>query len=161
MDSGEVGPRAHEGDVEAGRFPAYPAGNEGVNQRNGSGPEDQLRAQRSEEELRAGVREREAGKLSVRKRVRTERERVAVPKRREESSVERVPANELASPGQIGEGEVGVPVVEEEVIVGKQVVVKEEIRVRKDAVQDEEVIEEEEVRKEEVDIDDASGLRDG
>ncbi len=115
--------------------------------------------QRSEEELRAGVREREAGKLNVRKRVRTEREQIAVPKRREEVSVERVPVNEPTSEGQIGEDEVSVPVVEEEVVVGKQAVVKEEVRVRKDVVQDEEIVEED-VRKEEVDIDDASGRRD-
>ena len=60
----------------------------------------------------------------------------------------------------VDSGEVSVPVVEEEVVGGKQAVVKEEIRVRKDVVQDEEVIEED-VRKEEVDIDDASGLSDG
>ena len=122
--------------------------------------EDELRVQRSEEELRAGVREREAGQVSVRKRVRTERERIAVPKRREEVSVERVAVNEEASPGQIGEDEVSVPVVEEEVVVDKRPVVKEEVRVRKDVVQDEEIVEED-VRKEEVDIDDASGTSRG
>ena len=58
---------------------------------------DELRVQRSEEELRAGVREREAGQVNVRKRVKTERERVAVPKRREEVSVDRVPVDREAS----------------------------------------------------------------
>src|SRR5829696_4760589 len=37
--------------------------------------EDEIRVQRSEEELVAGTREREAGSVNVRKRVRTERER--------------------------------------------------------------------------------------
>ncbi len=35
---------------------------------------DELRVQRSEEELRAGIRKREAGRLNVRKHVRTDRE---------------------------------------------------------------------------------------
>ena len=157
-DAGRVGPGMTEGDIQGGEFRGHSEDNEGVNQREGSDLEDQdeLRVQRSEEELRAGVREREAGQLNVRKRVRTERERIAVPKRREEVSVERVAVNEPASEGQIGEDEVSVPVVEEEVVVDKQAVVKEEIRVHKDVVQDEEIVEEE-VRKEEIDIDDASG----
>src|SRR5829696_4965961 len=46
--------------------------------------EDELRVQRSEEELRAGTRERQAGAVNVRKRVRTDRERVEVPTRHEE-----------------------------------------------------------------------------
>ena len=115
--SGKVGSGMHEGDVQ------------GVNQPDGSGLKDELRVQRSEENLRAGIREREAGQVNVRKRVRTEREQIAVSERREEVSVDRIPANEFASQGQMGEGEVSVPVVEED------------------------------VRKEEVDTDDASGLR--
>jgi stress response protein YsnF len=49
-----------------------------------------VRVQRSEEELRASVREREAGRVNARKSVRTEREVVRVPKRREEVDIERV-----------------------------------------------------------------------
>ena len=144
--AGAVGAGTAQGEREQSR------GREGVRDDD----DDELRVQRSEEELRAGVREREAGQVSVRKRVRTERERIAVPKRREEVSVERVAVDREASPGEIGEDEVSVPVVEEEVVVEKRPVVKEEIRVRKDVVEDEEVVEEE-VRKEEVDIDDTSG----
>ncbi len=125
-----------------------------------SGDENELRVQRSEEELRAGIREREAGQVSVRKRVRTERERIAVPKRREEVSVDRVPVDREASEPEIGEDEVSVPVVEEEIVVEKRPVVKEEIRVRKDVVEDEEVVEED-VRKEEIDIDDEATRRRG
>ena len=145
-DAGRVGPGMVEGDNEGGR------------QREGSNleDEDELRVQRTEEELRAGVREREAGQVNVRKSVRTERERIAVPKRREEVSVERVAVDEPASEGLIGEAEVSVPVVEEEVVVDKRAVVKEEIRVRKDVVEDEEIVEAD-VRKEEIDIDEASG----
>jgi len=159
-DSGRVGPGMYEGDTETGEFRGHPAEDEGVHQSHGSDleDEDELRVQRSEEELRAGVREREAGQVSVRKRVRTERERIAVPKKREEVSVERTPVDREAGAGEIGEDEVSVPVVEEEVVVDKRPVVKEEIRVKKDVVEDEEVVEEE-VRKEEVDVDDASGRR--
>src|SRR5215203_1117774 len=118
--------------------------------------EDELRVQRTEEELRAGTREREAGEVRVRKDVRTDREQVRVPTRHEEVSVERVPVEgREASEADIGEDEVVMPVTEEEVVVEKRPVVKEEIRVRKDAVQDEEVLEEG-VRREEVDIEDAT-----
>ncbi len=120
--------------------------------------EDEIRVQRSEEELRVGTREREAGEVGVRKSVRTEREQVRVPKRREEVSVERVPVNEEGTGAEIGDDEVSVPVVEEEVVVDKRPVVKEEIRIRKDVVQDEEVVEED-VRKEEVDVEDATERR--
>jgi uncharacterized protein (TIGR02271 family) len=109
--------------------------------------EDELRVQRTEEELRAGTREREAGQVSVRKRVRTDRERMEVPTRREEVTVERVPVSEeTAIEAEIGEDEVQVPVTEEEV------------RIRKDVVEDTEVVEED-VRREEVDIDDQTPRR--
>jgi uncharacterized protein (TIGR02271 family) len=120
--------------------------------------EDELRVERSEEELRAGTREREAGRMNVRKRVRTDREQVSVPTRREEVSVERVPADEEGTGAEIGDDEVSVPVVEEEVVVDKRLVVKEEVRVRKDVVEDEEVVEEG-VRKEEIDVDDQTTTR--
>ena len=67
--------------------------------------EEELRIRRVEEELRAGTREREVGRLRVRKRVRIDRERVRVPKRREEVNVERVPVNREASEAEIGEEE--------------------------------------------------------
>ena len=157
-DAGKVGPGMREGDVEGGEFRGHSADDEGVNQSHGSDleDEDELRVQRSEEELTAGTREREAGKMNVRKRVRTEREQMRVPTRREEVSVERVPVNDReAAPGEIGEDEVSMPVVEDEVVVGKKAVVKEEIRVRKDVVNEEQVVEED-VRKEEVDIEDST-----
>jgi uncharacterized protein (TIGR02271 family) len=126
--------------------------------------EDEVRIQRSEEELSARTLEREAGGTRVRKRVRTEREQLRVPKKREEVHVERVPVEEeghgasrtggrAASGGGTEEDEIRVPIIEEEVVVEKRPVVKEEIRIRKEVVEDEEVIEED-VRKEEVEIDD-------
>jgi uncharacterized protein (TIGR02271 family) len=122
--------------------------------RGNGGEEEELRVQRLEEELRAGTREREAGRVNVRKRVRTERERVRVPVRREQVRVERVPVERReVSEVEIGEDEFVVPFMEEEVVVEKRPVVKEEIRLRKEIVEDEEVVERD-VRKEEIDIDD-------
>ncbi len=161
-EAGKVGPGMREGDTETGEFRGHAEDDEGVHQSRGSDleDEDELRVQRTEEELRAGTREREAGGLNVRKRVRTDREQVRVPTRREEVNVERVPVNEQRTGAEIGEDEVSVPVVEEEAVVGKEAVVKEEVRVRKDVVDDEEVVEED-VRREEVDIDDqTTGRRD-
>ena len=120
--------------------------------------EEELRVQRSEEELRTGTREREAGSVSVRKRVVTDRERMEVPTRREEVTVDRVPVEGEVSETDIGEDEVSVPVTEEEVVVEKRPVAKEEIRIRKDVVEDTEVVEED-VRREEVDVDDETTRR--
>ena len=132
--------------------------------------EDEIRVQRSEEELVAGTREREAGSVKVRKRVRTDRERLSVPKRREEVSVERVPVEEdrREAEGRGGalesgiveeDGEIRIPIVEEEIVVEKRPVVKEEIQLRKNVVEEEEVVEED-VRKEEVDVEDRTTRRD-
>lgn len=158
--AGTVGPGMSMGDTESGEFREHDRNVEGVSQ-PGSDVEDQdeLRVQRSEEELRAGTREREAGALNVRKRVRTDREQMSVPTRREEVSVERVPVEGEASEAQIGDDEISVPVVEEEVVVEKRPVVKEELRIRKDVVEEEQVVEED-VRREEVDIDDSTRRRD-
>ena len=127
----------------------------------GGGLEDDLRVQRSEEEVRAGIREREAGRVSARKSVHTEREVVRVPKRREEVDIERVPvegeAREAsgATEADIGEDEVVLQVFEEEVVVSKRVVLKEEVRLRKRVAWDEETVEVD-LRKEEVEVDDQS-----
>jgi uncharacterized protein (TIGR02271 family) len=122
--------------------------------------DDEVRVRRSEEELLVGRREREAGTMRIRKRVRTEIEHLEVPKKRVEVTVERVPVEEsrsgeegITATPQIEEEEIVVPVVEEEIVVEKRPVVKEEIRIRKQVVEDVEVIEED-VRKEEVEIDD-------
>jgi len=158
---GKVGPGMREGDTETGEFRGHSEDDEGVNQSGTDDleDEDELRVQRSEEELRAGTREREAGALNVRKRVRTERERLSVPTRHEEVSVERVPVNDReASEAEIGDDEVTMPVTQEEVMTEKRPVVKEELRIRKDVVQDEKVVEED-VRKEEVDVDDETERR--
>src|SRR5918995_1871279 len=149
--AGTVGSGMSMGDTETGKFREHDRNQEGLSQPGSDlEDEDELRVQRSEEELRAGTREREAGAMKVRKRVRTDRERIEVPTKHEEVSVERVPVSGEATEAQIGEDEVSVPVTEEEVVTSKKAVAKEEIRVRKDVVEDTEVVEED-VRREEID----------
>jgi uncharacterized protein (TIGR02271 family) len=155
-DAGTVGPGMSMGDTESGEFREHAITDEGVNQSRGDDleDEDELRVQRTEEELKAGTREREAGALNVRKRVRTDREQIEVPTRHEEVSVERVPVEGgAATEAQIGDDEVSIPVTEEEVVVEKRPVAKEEVRIRKDVVEDTEVVEED-VRREEIDVED-------
>ena len=119
------------------------------------GLDEDLKVQRSEEELVAETRERQAGSVKVRKSVYTEREQVRAPRRREEVDVERVPVNREVAEAEFGDEEVVVQVFEEEVVVSKRVVLKEEIRLRKRVVEEEEVVEVD-LRKEEVNIDDQS-----
>ena len=122
--------------------------------------EDEVRVRRSEEEILVGRREREAGTMRIRKRVRTETEHLEIPKKHVEVTVERVPVEEgrsgeegITATPQIEEEEIVVPVVEEEIVIEKRPVVKEEVRIRKRVVEDVEVVEED-VRKEEIEIDD-------
>jgi uncharacterized protein (TIGR02271 family) len=159
--SGTVGPGMSMGDTETGEFREHDRNQEGLSQPGSDlEDEDELRVQRSEEELLAGTREREAGSVKVRKRVRVDRERIDVPTRREEVTVERVPVSGEATEAQIGADEVSVPVVEDEVVVQKKPVAKEEIRIRKDVVHEQQLVEED-VRREEVDIEDDTRKRRG
>jgi uncharacterized protein (TIGR02271 family) len=154
--AGTVGSGMSMGDTETGEFREHDRNQEGLSQPGSDlEDEDELRVQRSEEELRAGTREREAGAMKVRKRVRTDREQIEVPTKHEEVTVERVPVSGEATEAQIGADEVSVPVTEEEVVVDKRAVAKEEIRLRKDLVEDTEVVEED-VRREEIDVEDAT-----
>jgi uncharacterized protein (TIGR02271 family) len=159
--AGTVGSGMSMGDTETGEFREHDINQEGLSQPGSDlEDEDELRVQRSEEELLAGTRERVVGSVNVRKRVRTDRKRLEVPTRREEVSVERVPVSGEASEAQIGADEVSVPVVEDEVVVQKKPVAKEEIRVRKDVVHERQIVEED-VRREEVDIEDETRRRRG
>jgi uncharacterized protein (TIGR02271 family) len=156
-----AGPGMAMGDTDSGEFREHPPQQEGV---SGEGAEDlededELRVQRTEEELAAGTREREAGAMRIRKRVRTDREQIEVPTRHEEVTVDRVPVEEgEATEAEIGEDEVVVPVTEEEVVVEKRPVAKEEVRIRKDVVEDTETVEED-VRREEVEVEDDTERR--
>jgi uncharacterized protein (TIGR02271 family) len=160
--AGDIDPERSE--LREGPAFSEPSERVGADARNTRGSEvtgeDEMRVQRNEEELRAGTREREAGNVNVRKRVKTERERLNVPKRREEVHVERVSVEgREASEIEIRDDEIRVPVIEEEIVVQKRPVIKEELRIRKDVIEDEEIVEED-VRKEEVEIDDQTTRRD-
>src|SRR5215212_4848778 len=130
------------GDVERRERPFSP-GHEGPAKPGSdrTADENEIRVQRNEEELVAGTRQREAGAVNVRKRVRTDRERLSVPKKREEVSVRRVPVEEGRRPEAVeagivddGDDEIRIPIIEEEIVVEKRPVVKEEIRLRKEIV---------------------------
>lgn len=126
--------------------------------RDGPENDDELRVQRSEEQLETEVHRREAGAVRVRKSVHTDHEEFRVPKRREEVEIERVPASRRDAPEgtELGEDEMIMRVYEEEVVVSKRVVLKEEIRLRKEIVEEEEIVEAD-LRREEVEIDDQTG----
>src|SRR5919107_933377 len=139
--AGTVGSGMSMGDTETGEFREHDRNQEGLSQPGSDlEDEDELRVQRSEEELRAGTRDRE---------------QIEVPTKHEEGSVERVPVEGEATEAQIGEDEVTVPVTEEEVVVDKRAVAKEEIRLRKDVVEDTEVVEDD-VRREEIEVEDST-----
>lgn len=120
--------------------------------------DDELRVQRSEEELSVETRERGAGAVRVRKSVYTDHEEFRVPRRREEVEIERVTADQLADSevpegAEIGEDEMVMRVYEEEIVVSKRLVLKEEVRLRKGVVEEKELVEAD-LRREEVEIQD-------
>jgi uncharacterized protein (TIGR02271 family) len=126
-----------------------------------SGPETDDAMTRSEEELRVGTTEREAGRARLRKYVVTENVEQTVPVRREEVRVEREPitdanAGDAMDGPAISEEEHEVVLHEEEVVVDKRAVPKERVRLDKDTVTEQREVSEG-VRKEQVEVLDADG----
>ena len=120
-----------------------------------SGPTTDDAMTRSEEELLVGTRERERGRVRLRKYVVTEEVQQTVPVRREEVRVEREPITEAnvdqAMDGpEISEEEHEVVLHEEEPVVEKRTVPKERVRVTTDTVTDEAEVSDQ-VRKERID----------
>ena len=102
----------------------------------------------SEEELAVGKRQHAAGAVEVEKRVETERVTQQVPVSHEEVTIERRPASGMAAgDASFEEGEIRIPLTEEEVVVEKRVVPKEELVVKKHTVTDTKTVEAD-VRKE-------------
>ena len=129
--------------------------------RDVSGPTTDDAMTRSEEELRVGTAEREAGRVRLRKHVVTENETRTVPVKREEVRIEREPITDAnvgsATDGPaISEEEHEVVLHEEEVVTEKRAVPKERVRLDKDVDVDQETVSED-VRKERIDVDDATG----
>jgi uncharacterized protein (TIGR02271 family) len=122
-----------------------------------SGPTTDDAMTRSEEELRVGTRERESGRVRLRKYVVEEDVTQTVPVRREEIRVEREPitdanAGDAVSGPDISSEEHEVVLHEEEVVAEKRVVPKERVRLDKDSTTDERQVSET-VRKEQLDVD--------
>ena len=109
---------------------------------------------RSEQELRVGTRQREAGRARLRKWVETEHVATTVPVERETVRIEREPITDanvdqaLRGP-EISQGVHEVTLMEEEAVAATETVPKERIRMEKDTVLDEEQVAGE-VRKERV-----------
>jgi len=83
--------------------------------------EDTHRITRSAEELRIGKRKVDAGEVSVRKHVETDRVQQPVTRTREEVHVERRPVSDAdGSRAEFGDDEVRIPISEEEVTVEKR-----------------------------------------
>lgn len=111
------------------------------------------RLTRSEEEVRVGKREVQAGEVRVGKHVETERVSQPVTRKRETVNVERRPVSDERAYGEahLGEDEIRVPLTEEELIIEKRPVVKEELVISKDQVEETENVDTE-VRKERFDV---------
>ena len=100
---------------------------------------------RSEEELRVGTQQREAGRARLRKWVETEHQTTTVPVAREEVRIEREPITEgnidqaLGGP-EITEAEYEVTLREEEAVAGVETVPKERIRMETETVVEEQQV---------------------
>jgi uncharacterized protein (TIGR02271 family) len=134
-----------------------PDGTPGVVGNDVSGPETDHAMTRSEEELRVGTTQREAGTARLRKYVVTENVTQTVPVQREEVRVEREPitdanADDAMDGPAISEEEHEVVLHAEEPVAQKRVVPKERVRLDKDVVNEEQTVSEE-VRQERIDTD--------
>jgi uncharacterized protein (TIGR02271 family) len=146
-----------------GRTDRDVAGETGGPGHDTSGPNTDDAITRSEEELRVGTTEREAGRVRLRKYVVEDEVTETVPVRREEVRVEREPITDAnvgdAMDGPaISEEEHEVVLHEEEAVAEKRAVPKERIRLEKDVETTDETVSDT-VRSERVDVDDERGRR--
>ena len=124
-----------------------------------SGPNTDSAMTRSEEELRVGTTEREAGRARLKKYVVEDQVTETVPVRREEVRVEREPITDanrdaaLDGPA-ISEDEHEVTLHAEEPVVEKRTVPKERVRLETDVETDEREVSET-VRSERIDVEDS------
>jgi len=138
-------------------------GDAGTVGRDVSGPTTDDAMTRSEEELRVGTTEREAGRARLRKYVVEDTATQTVPVRREEVRVEREPITDAnvgdAMDGpEISEEEHEVVLHEEEPVAEKRVVPKERVRLGKESRTEEREVTDT-VRREEIDVDDSANRR--
>jgi uncharacterized protein (TIGR02271 family) len=131
--------------------------------RDVSGPTTDDAMTRSEEELRVGTTEREAGRVRLRKVVVKDEVTQTVPVKREEIRVEREPITDAnvdaAMDGpEISEEEHEVVLHEEEPVVEKRTVPKERVRLDKDTYTEERQVSDT-VRREQIEVDDSAQQR--
>src|SRR3954453_1288094 len=132
-------------------------GSAGVVGNDVSGQETDSAITRSEEELRIGTTERDAGRVRLKKYVVEDEVTQTVPVRREEVRVEREPITDanrgdaLDGP-DISEGEHEVTLRSEEPVVEKRAVPKERVRLEKDVETEQREVSDT-VRSERIDVD--------
>jgi len=109
-----------------------------------------------EEELTVGKQREQIGDVHLRKDVVQEQQTVSVPLQHEEVTVERVPVSGQVDAATVRDafqgGDIEVPVMGEQAVVGKQVVETEEVRLHKQAVTENQQVSDT-VRKERVVVD--------
>ncbi len=118
---------------------------------------------RSEEQLRVGTEQVEAGRARIHKYVVTENVTQTVPVSREELRVERTPITDAAAaPGElnteIGDSEHELTLHAERPVLTKETVPVEQVKIGTETVTDQETVNEE-VRKERIDVDDDTNRR--
>ncbi|MCA1725712.1 MAG: YsnF/AvaK domain-containing protein, partial [Thermomicrobia bacterium] len=113
-----------------------------------------------EEQLKAGVREKDAGSARIVKDVVEEQKTINVPVEREEVYVTERAVNRPATQADLAgrDREVEVPLREQEVVVQKQAVVTGEVNVRKETVTETERVTDT-VRREDVHVEGADSAR--
>ncbi len=113
-----------------------------------------------EEELKAGVREKEGGMARVTKSVVEEQQSIDVPVQHEEVYVTERAVNRAATPEEMKmmDRDIEIPLKQQEVVTQKQAVVTGEVNVRKETVRDTERVTDT-VRREEVHVEDPNNKR--
>jgi len=113
-----------------------------------------------EEELKAGVREKEGGMARVTKNVVEEQKSIDVPVQHEEVFVSERAVNRAATPEDMKmmDRDIEVPLKQQEVVTSKEAVVTGEVNIRKDVKRDTERVTDT-VRREEVHVEDAGNKR--
>lgn len=115
---------------------------------------EDIRVPVREEELIAGTRPEEEGRVHVHKDVIEEQQTINVPVTRERVTVERAPLSgrDVPMDDAFTERDIDVPVMGEEVVAEKRVRGVEEVRIRKDAFTEQQQVSDT-VRKERVSVD--------
>jgi len=117
-------------------------------------PEEDLRVPLMEEDLEVKKTLRESGRVRIRKIVHTEHRHITVPVMSEEIEIEHIKGTEaapLTTEGKFEDSTIEVPLMEEDVEVGKRAKLKEEVLLhKKQNIEQRDV--EGEVRSEEADV---------